>query len=1194
MKRLLVLMICASLVLTGFISRRDVLGQPPPDKNGQKVLVDATDQSSLSALQAVGAEMLADYGSFSLWQLPTGQPLPSSAASATPVADSIYLRGSTSNTVSGQDATLLPFQNAGQGSSEQFWLVQFIGPIQNAWLADLRASGLALVSYVPDHAYVVWGIRPDQIVLDLQKKVSYIQWAGPYQAAYRLSPDLLTAAAAGREDLKDVTVQFYNSSALNDSLNRLEVIAELVYAPPVTLQDFTLVRLQVTPLQLANLAAWPDIFNIEPYHPPKMLDEIQGQILAGNLTSKGNNLTPTGPGYLEWLASKGFPTDPAAYPIVDLVDDGLDQGDAEKVLHPDFYQLGDKSLPNRVSFIQNCSSDSLGNGVGGHGDLNAGILAGYNNQSGFPYRDLEGYQLGLGISPYGRIASSKVFTDSGFYSNERCGQTYQNLVQKIYTAGARITSNSWGDASAGGAYTTNSYLYDLLTRDASKQDGNQEMLHVFAAGNNGAEPNSVNAPGTAKNVLTVGAIENVRAQGKYDGCLAWEANNANDIAIYSSRGPTFDKRIKPDLVAPGTHVQGPASQDPAYNASGICGGYAGAGLTSKYYPANQTLYTWSSGTSHATPAVAGAAQLAYEYYGRVLKPDAVPSPAMLKALLLNSPRYLTGQSANDTLPSTSQGWGAVDLGQLFDHTPRILKDQDRLFTSTGETYELTGKISDPSKPFRVSLVWTDAPGSTTASQVYVNNLDLEVSLGDQVYKGNVFKGAFSISGGEADPRDNVENVFIAPQSSNNTFRVKVIVRNLAGDGVPGNASPVDQDFALVVYNGFEAQAPVLSVAQVNWVEKFGNQNQAIDPGETLALQVALKNQGTAPVTHLKGVLKAGDQQAVVLSGLTTFPSIEPQATRSDGATFWVDIPVEAVCGTQIPLKLDLSADGGYHQVISIMPLQMGKISTQVYKASGMPTTIPDRLGSTPGQVLIPIRVPDHFSIADLDVQLSLNHSYIDDLVLSLLSPNGAQVLLSRQNGSAGQSYQETIFDDQAPISIQQSTAPFAGRYRPQESLALYNGQDIAGEWNLKITDEHTANMGEVQDVQLAAQQVTCSPYELNFQVQASPEKEAAGAPGTDIAFNVQVTNDGSSPDIYEVYAAGIWPVRVESNLLSEVMPLETQSAIIYVTVPPDSDPGEIGQVMVTIASQNHPEQQTGIVLNVQTIGHYWLPLVSQR
>jgi hypothetical protein len=59
--------------------------------------------------------------------------------------------------------------------------------------------------------------------------------------------------------------------------------------------------------------------------------------------------------------------------------------------------------------------------------------------------------------------------------------------------------------------------------------------------------------------------------------------------------------------------------------------------------------------------------------------------------------------------------GALDLGTAFDGTVRMLRDElaaDK-FTASGQTRTFTGSITDPSKPFRVTLAWTDSPGSTT-------------------------------------------------------------------------------------------------------------------------------------------------------------------------------------------------------------------------------------------------------------------------------------------------------------------------------------------------------------------------------------------------------------------------------------------------------------------------------------------------
>jgi hypothetical protein len=99
-------------------------------------------------------------------------------------------------------------------------------------------------------------------------------------------------------------------------------------------------------------------------------------------------------------------------------------------------------------------------------------------------------------------------------------------------------------------------------------------------------------------------------------------------------------------------------------------------------------------------------------------------------------------------------------------------------------------------------VWTDAPGNPAAARALVNDLDLEVVYNGETYYGNVFNGEYSLPGGQADRVNNVENVFLPP-GTESEFSVRVISRNLAGDGLPYRPGATDQDFALVVYNGLD-------------------------------------------------------------------------------------------------------------------------------------------------------------------------------------------------------------------------------------------------------------------------------------------------------------------------------------------------------------------------------------------------------
>lgn len=126
---------------------------------------------------------------------------------------------------------------------------------------------------------------------------------------------------------------------------------------------------------------------------------------------------------------------------------------------------------------------------------------------------------------------------------------------------------------------------------------------------------------------------------------------------------------------------------------------------------------------------------------------------------MNSTRYMTGVSANDTLPSSNQGMGMINLGMAFGTVVRILKDQPRRTTATGQYSRGRGERERPPRsPFRHPGL--DGRPGRHLGQRLQQQPDLTVTVGGNTYKGNVFSGADSVTGGAADPRNNVESVFV--------------------------------------------------------------------------------------------------------------------------------------------------------------------------------------------------------------------------------------------------------------------------------------------------------------------------------------------------------------------------------------------------------------------------------------------------
>ncbi|MEX2169834.1 MAG: proprotein convertase P-domain-containing protein [Pirellulales bacterium] len=103
------------------------------------------------------------------------------------------------------------------------------------------------------------------------------------------------------------------------------------------------------------------------------------------------------------------------------------------------------------------------------------------------------------------------------------------------------------------------------------------------------------------------------------------------------------------------------------------------------------------------------------------------------------------------------------------------------------------------------------------------------------------------------------------------------------------------------------------------------------------------------------------------------------------------------------------------------------------------------------------------SIEDVDVALDISHTFVADLVVTLISPSGIEVeLFSHVGGQpAGHldNFHGTILDDEATTAITAGTAPYTGRFRPEQSLSILDGEDPNGIWTLEISDTAGVDIG---------------------------------------------------------------------------------------------------------------------------------------
>jgi hypothetical protein len=742
------------------------------------------DRQGAAAIARSDARVIARYGAFTLVEAASGDAARLRRAGADLRDDMRVVRVGRKEIDPARDRAELAKPRPGSGPA--LAVVQFVGPIKDSWLARLRGTGVRVVSYMAENGYLVSGSAGELAELSgLAASDPAVRAVVGYAAADKLGVGI---KRGGRQRVAVQTLSGGEGSPARTRVDGLHTESEMSAVGPFRTQY---VELDAT--ELTALAGDPGVISIQPAPPPKLHDEIQDQILAGAVTGT-TTVVPTGPGYLAFVDGLGLGT--ATFPFtVDVADEGIDKGLTATDL-ADFHEGGTIGADSsRITYADNFTPDSDASDCGGHGTHNASIVAGFNDGTGATVENTDGFNYGLGVAPRVRVGASKIFRCSGTFG---LSSSFTTLTTSAYGKGARIANHSWG-SSVGGAYDARSQEFDRLVRDAQPAvPGNQEMVEVFAAGNDGDVGDGVNtvaSPATAKNVIAVGAAESVRASGT-DGCGVTNsgADDAHDMAFFSSRGPTDDGRFKPDIVAPGTHITAAQSHASGYDGNGVC---------NPAFPAASTLYNLSSGTSHSAPAVAGMAALFREWFRQKKGGGTItPSPALTKAALANSASDLTdGVGAGGSVPNNDQGWGNGNLTRLLDTGPRYFCDQETTFGATGESFVRTLAVQDPSKPVRVTLAWTDRFGPTSGSS-WVNNLDLQVAGTAGTFRGNVFSGGVSVTGGTADPRNNLEAVYL-PAGTSGSLTVSVTAANIAGDAVPGNADPTDQDFALVVSNASE-------------------------------------------------------------------------------------------------------------------------------------------------------------------------------------------------------------------------------------------------------------------------------------------------------------------------------------------------------------------------------------------------------
>ena len=706
-------------------------------------------------------------------------------------------------------------------------IIQLHGPVTVADRVALEQTGLKLLEYLPDFAYLVQG-TPDQ--LEAAACLPQVYARTSFTLADKLAPSLLQAVTRGDRDLGQLRVMRWpeGQGVSSQGLQTLEV------------QEQTIPQLT----ELLQLAAQDSVRWIEPVTQPRIFNDRARAIMQIEPAWQNRQLFGTGQ-------------------VIAVADSGLDTGDLT-TLSPDF--AGRIVATQILSPVVSDWGDNFG-----HGTHVAGSVAGAGVQSGA--NPLQHQYTGsfAGIAPEAGLVI-QAFDAAADGTVIGLDPDYYQLFAQAYGAGARLHTNSWGDPTGPendpeakyggyplGAQRTDQFVWEHPDMAIFFAAGNEGVdgtpfelipgLPICLDGNGVVDEDSLFYPATAKNVITVGAAESNRSNSGL-GSLPWFAlslcfgsdpiafdliaNNVNGMAAFSSRGPTDDGRVKPDIVAPGTNIVSNRSHYPG--ASTLWGAYE-----------TNSNYAYSGGTSMATPLTAGAGVLVRQWLtGRGLTS---PSAAAIKAVLLNTTRdiapgqYGTGSTQEIPFdrPNSVSGWGRVDLGFIDappsytlwvdDHTTGLVTEQVINYTHTA-TRSLD--VTSSSQPLRVMLTWTDPPASLSAAVQLVNDLDLTVTGpdGDTYYGNNVASG---------DRTNNVEGVVINnPPVGQYQIQVSAL-----------NVPVASQPYALAVAGPLGP----LGGGPPDGVSLVVTKTASLDPatvGQTISYTYQVTNSGTMTVTDITG------------------------------------------------------------------------------------------------------------------------------------------------------------------------------------------------------------------------------------------------------------------------------------------------------------------------------------------------------
>ncbi len=679
-----------------------------------------------------------------------------------------------------------------RASTHPYYVVQFDGPVMPMWRDTVEGLGVDLLQYLPDHAFFA---RVPRDALDEVGEVDHVRYVGPIHPAYRIHPALWDDLRSPVELRLDLLL--WHPDRANAVTSWVEDEGGHVVRVDF---DVMTVHLRGSAVPRAVATSSLGLRWVEPHLDIQPINDNDARTAKARQQTDGSYITDGNALWSYNPTDDSFEGHTGANVTVTVADTGLDK------THPAF--------EGRIVHYYDYGNDGEQD-TDGHGTHVAGTVLGDGS-----WRTSDVGQDGkyAGLAPEASLVVQEVFVAGNPGAN--------GMGRDADSQGATISSNSWISGYFGD-YNGQCEAYDRLTHDANNvKPGDQPIFYVFGAGNDGRGGlGTIRPPSLAKNVLSVGATGNDKV-----------GTPSTVVASFSSQGPVEDGRIKPDVVIPGHMV--------ASTRSSYAGAHAGWSR-----PADgQDSYVFGSGTSMATPGAAGASAIVTQFIRDEF--DHEPSPALIKAALINGAQPLTGYE----YPGFQQGWGRIDLDRSLLETSiyRIWRE-DQVVTldmDEGSNVQSYWFLVRSDEDLKVTLTWSDVPGLVNSEKHLINDLDLEMVAPDgKHYSGNNFTDGVTeaLDGFSPDRVNNVEGILVK-EPTEGLWNLRVRAHD-----IPEGS----QTYALVVSGNVEK-------GHVDLVpQRLQATPSDLEEGESLSLTARVTNAGNRDAADVRYRLEQEDPSGEV-------------------------------------------------------------------------------------------------------------------------------------------------------------------------------------------------------------------------------------------------------------------------------------------------------------------------------------------